>query len=113
MSVNPVFSSTYLILFHVLPPSVVLYTPRSGLGPKRCPGTATYTTSGCFGSMTMRAIVCDSFSPMFVNVFPPSVDLYKPSPNEDVCLLFGSPVPTYTISGFVGSTASAPIDAEP
>ncbi len=75
MSSNPVSSSMNLTFAHVLPPSVVLYTPRSGPGPKRCPGDATYTVSGFFGSMTMRPIVCVSFSPMFVNVLPPSVVL--------------------------------------
>ena len=75
MSVNPVSSSMNLILFHVLPPSVVLKMPRSGFGPNRWPGDATYTVSGFFGSITMRAIVCVSFRPMFVNVLPPSVVL--------------------------------------
>src|SRR5262245_54237246 len=31
-SVAPVFSSTYNVLFHVLPPSVVMNTPRSAFG---------------------------------------------------------------------------------
>jgi len=74
-SVKPVFSSMYFTLFHVRPPSVVRYTPRSGLGPNRCPGTATYTTSGLRGSITMRAMVCVSRRPMCVNVLPPSVVL--------------------------------------
>jgi hypothetical protein len=75
MSVNPVSSSMNFTLFQVFPPSVVLNTPRSGFGPNKCPGDATYTVSGFFGSMTMRAIVCVSLRPMFVNVLPPSVVL--------------------------------------
>ena len=75
MSLKPVSSSMNLIVFHDFPPSVVLKTPRSGFGPNRCPGYATYTVSGFFGSITMRAIVCVSFNPMFVNVLPPSVVL--------------------------------------
>src|SRR5882757_7333707 len=31
--IAPVFSSLYKTLSHVLPPSTVLYTPRSSLGP--------------------------------------------------------------------------------
>ena len=38
MSVKPVSSSMNLTLFQVLPPSVVLKTPRSGFGPNRWPG---------------------------------------------------------------------------
>jgi len=37
--------------------------------------TATYTTSGFFGWMTIRAIDWLSFSPMLAKVLPPSVDL--------------------------------------
>jgi hypothetical protein len=75
MSVKPVSSSMNLTLFHDLPPSVVLKMPRSGFGPNRCPGDATYTVSGLRGSMTILAMVCVSRSPTFVNVFPPSAVL--------------------------------------
>src|SRR5271157_3144821 len=40
-SVNPVSLSMNLDFFQVLPPSTVLYRPRSGLGPNRCPPAAT------------------------------------------------------------------------
>lgn len=74
-SVKPVSASMYFTLFQVLPPSIVLKIPRSSFGPNRCPSAATYTTFASFGSITIRAIVCVSFSPMLVNVVPPSVDL--------------------------------------
>ena len=64
-----------LIFVHFFPPSVVLKMPRSGFAPNRCPGDATYTVSGLLASITIRAIVCVSFSPMFVKVLPPSVVL--------------------------------------
>src|SRR2546426_1723081 len=48
-------------------------------------------------------------SPMFFQVFPPSSDLYAPSPQEELCRLFGSPVPTHTIDGSDGAIAMSPI----
>ena len=51
--------------------------------------------------------------PMWVKVFPPSVVLYMPSPNDELCLLFGSPVPTYAMSGLFWSSAMSPMEAEP
>src|SRR6516165_2677187 len=53
-SFAPVSSSTVRTAFHVLPPSVVLNTPRSPPGPHRLPVAATNTTSLFRGSMTMR-----------------------------------------------------------
>ncbi len=33
-----------------------------------------------------------------------------PSPNEELCRLFGSPVPTQTMSGLEGAMAMSPIE---
>src|SRR5882724_12935376 len=46
---------------------------------------------------------------MFCQVFPPSSDLYAPSPHEELCRLFGSPVPTQTTDGSEGAIAMSPI----
>src|SRR5260370_10432665 len=48
-------------------------------------------------------------SPIFCQVFPPSSDLYAPSPQEELCRLFGSPVPTHTTEGSDGAIAMSPI----
>src|SRR5882762_4624022 len=48
-------------------------------------------------------------SPIFFQVFPPSSDLYAPSPQEELCRLFGSPVPTRTTDGSDGAIAMSPI----
>src|SRR2546426_1110615 len=48
-SAQPVFGSTDSTRFHVLPPSVVRYTPRSGDGPKARPRAHTNTMSGFVG----------------------------------------------------------------
>src|SRR3977135_1598591 len=48
-------------------------------------------------------------SPMFCKVFPPSSDLYAPSPHEELCRLFGSPVPPPTPDGSDGAIAMSPI----
>src|SRR5437868_3208377 len=109
-SVAPVFASTVSVRFHVLPPSLLMKTPRSGFGPKRCPLAATHSTSGLVGCTTTRAMDCVSRRPICVNVFPPSVDLYIPSPNEEDWRLFDSPVPTYRMSGFEGEIAMSPIE---
>src|SRR5437868_14098015 len=50
MSFAPVQSSTERILFQVLPPSAVLYTPRSPPLRQSGPWAATYTTSEFRGS---------------------------------------------------------------
>jgi len=41
---------------------------------------------------------------------PPSVLLYTPSPQLELCLVFASPVPIHTVVGAEGATATAPID---
>src|SRR5271157_1666704 len=43
ISLAPVSSFTYRVSIQVAPPSVLLYTPRSLLGPHRSPCAATYT----------------------------------------------------------------------
>src|SRR5678815_859856 len=109
-SLAPVNSSTNNTCFHVRPPPGVLKTPRSAFGPKRCPCAAMYTTFSSVGSMTMRATERVSLRPMFDHVFPPSVDLYTPSPQLELWRVLASPVPTHTVSGADGATATAPMD---
>src|SRR4029077_5847855 len=48
-------------------------------------------------------------NPIRFQVFPPSSDLYAPSPQEELCRLFGSPVPTHTTAGSDGAIAISPI----
>src|SRR5581483_571649 len=50
---------------------------------------------------------------MFFQVLPPSVDLYTPSPHEELCRLLFSPVPTHTMSGLLCDTATSPIEIIP
>src|SRR5439155_25216823 len=57
----------------------------------------------------MRPICRVASSPTFFQVFPPSSDLYAPSPQEELCRLFGSPVPTHTMDGSDGAIAMSPI----
>src|SRR6267143_2274772 len=46
---------------------------------------------------------------MFCQVFPPSSDLYAPSPHDELWRLFGSPDPTHTTEGSDGAIAMSPI----
>src|SRR6267142_4760079 len=48
-------------------------------------------------------------NPILFQVFPPSNDLYAPSPQEELWRLFGSPVPTHTTAGSDGAIAMSPI----
>src|SRR6266852_168236 len=48
-------------------------------------------------------------SPILFQVFPPSSDLYAPSPHDELCRLFGSPDPTHTTEGSDGAIAMSPI----
>src|SRR5437588_12244482 len=57
----------------------------------------------------MRPMCLVASSPIFFQVFPPSSDLYAPSPQEELCRLLGSPVPTQTIDGSDGAIAISPI----
>ena len=74
-SFAPVSSSTVSTCFQLLPPSVVLYTPRSPPGPNNGPVAATNTTSLLVGCMTIRLMCFDCGNPIIANVLPPSVDL--------------------------------------
>src|ERR1700720_4550273 len=57
----------------------------------------------------MRPMWRVAASPVFCQVFPPSSDLYAPSPHDELCRLFGSPVPTQTTEGSDGAIAMSPI----
>src|SRR5690348_13986610 len=52
---------------------------------------------------------CVAASPILCHVFPPSSDLYTPSPHDELCRLFGSPLPTHTTEGSDGAMAISPI----
>src|SRR6188472_932325 len=60
---------------HVLPPSIVLYKPRSGESLHNAPGTATNTVSLFLGSTEIRPMRSDFSKPARDHVSPPSVDL--------------------------------------
>src|SRR5215471_11520805 len=91
-------------LVHVLPPSADLKIPRPELG-LRSPTAATRTRSALLGSIRMVEMERVSARPIFTHDAPESVDLKMPLPG--VC----SPVPTYTMFGREGATATAPTDA--
>src|SRR6266849_9585405 len=57
----------------------------------------------------MRPIWCVASSPIFFQVFAPSSDLYVPSPQDELCRLLGSPVPTHTTEESDGAIAMSPI----
>src|SRR2546423_15351704 len=111
-SVKPVLASIVFTAFHVLPPSVVRYSPRSPPLVQSGPAAATKTMLALFGLTTMRPMCSDFLRPMFVHVFPPFSDLYTPSPHDELRWLFASPVPTQTMSGLLGATAMSPMEAE-
>src|SRR6185437_2571074 len=83
-SAQPVFSFTYNILLHVCPPSVDLYKPLCLLSLHSGPGAATYILLSFLGSITIFAMCSVLSSPTFIQLSPPSVDLYKPSPIDAV-----------------------------
>src|SRR5215469_14963612 len=112
-SFAPVSSSIFKTCFQFLPPSTVLYTPRSPPGPHRLPVAATNTMSLFLGSMTIRLMYRELLRPTLTYVFPPSVDLYTPSPHPVLCRLFDSPLPTHTRSGLLVDTVTSPIDINP
>ena len=72
MSMAPVFSSRNSTFFHVVPPSVLLNTPRSGLGTLYLPNDATKTMSGLVGWMRIFEMPCDSLKPTGVHDLPAS-----------------------------------------
>src|SRR5690242_19200854 len=93
-SIAPVFSSLYSTFVQDLPPSVLRNTPRSVFGPNAWPSAATSTMSGLAGS-TMTAPICRlSRSPAWLQLLPPSLDLYTPSPQVMFPRGAASPVPT-------------------
>src|SRR5260370_34270830 len=59
--------------------------------------------------MTVRPMGRVNPSPTLFQGFPPARDLYAPSPQEELCRLFGSPVPTHTTEGSEGAIAMSPI----
>src|SRR5713226_1084957 len=65
------------------------------------------------GWITIRPMCCESCRPMFVQVLPASEDLYTPLPHDELCRLFGSPVPTHTIAGSEGATVTSPMVETP
>src|SRR4051812_8685981 len=97
MSFTPVSALIYSAFVQVFPPSTVLNTPRSSLGPHKCPAAATYTMLGFVGWITILPMWCVSLRPMFCQVLPPSVDLCTPLPHDELCRLFDSPDPTQTV----------------
>jgi hypothetical protein len=103
-SAAPVCWLTVSTAFHVWPPSVVLYTPRSPPDDQSGPCEATYTTLELRGSILMLPMCSEFARPTRVHVAPASVDLYKPSP---IIALRGtefSPVPSHRMFEFFGST---------
>src|ERR1043166_1966497 len=66
--------------------------------------------SELLGSIRTFPMWFEFLSPLLLQLFPPSVDLYTPSPYPTLRWLLFSPVPTHTTSGFFGSTATVPIE---
>ena len=93
-SAQPVDSFRYKIFSQVTPPSLDLYTPLSLLSDQSAPKTATNISFEFLGFTIILAILSEFSRPIFFQLFPPSVDLYKPSPTETLFLGHGSPVPT-------------------
>ena len=109
-STKPALSLTNFTSCQDVPPSVVLYNPRSGLERQAAPSAATYTTLGFVGCTTMRPM-CSVFSSPFADqVMPPSVDLKMPPPGSMELREFGSPVPAHTCCVSDGAMASMPIE---
>ncbi len=76
-----------------------------------CPSAATYTMSGFVGCTTMRVMTCVSFSPLNVQLSPPSIDLKIPPPGEIELREFPSPVPSQTWFGSEGEMPMSPVEA--
>src|SRR5437899_6040353 len=103
----PVESLRNSTLFHVLPPSVVLYTPRSAFGPKACPCAPTHTMSGLAACTRTRESCYVPASPTQAQVLPPSVVLNTPAPDDPLPRIGYSPVPTSPMPGFGSVTPDA------
>src|SRR6266849_1082747 len=97
---------------HVVPPSVVLYSPRSGLAAQACPSAATYTMLGLVGWTTMRPMAPLRSRPLSFQVSPPSVDLKMPQPGEMVLRESSSPLPAHTCRVSLGAMANSPMEMQ-
>src|ERR1043165_10249088 len=111
MSIPPAFGPRESTFLQVLPPSRVRNTPRSGFGPCAWPSAATYAMSGSCGCTRTLPMLRVFSSPRWVQVFPPSVERYTPSPCETLPRMHASPMPAYTTFGSDAATAIAPTDA--
>ena len=109
-SIMPALSLTNFTSCQEVPPSVVLYRPRSGLERHAAPSAATYTTFGLLGCTAMRPMCSVFSSPFAFHVMPPSVDLKIPPPGSMELREFGSPVPAHTCWVSDGAMASMPIE---
>src|SRR5438876_10857861 len=65
---------------HVRPPSVVWYRPRWPPGLYRSPEAATSTRLALVGSTAILPIALVFCRPVLIQLLPPSVDRYTPSP---------------------------------
>src|SRR5580700_1921707 len=83
----------------LLPPSTVLYRPRSGESDHSLPGTHAYTTSLLAGWTMIRLTRSDSGSPMYAHVSPLSPDRQTPFPIDTELRIQLSPLPTHTTFG--------------
>src|SRR5688500_19000109 len=112
-SMNPVVAfAPGLMSCQVVPPSVVLYRPRSPPVFHAGPSAATYATLALVGCTTMRPMCCDLSRPIGFQVMPPSVLLNMPHPGSIELREFGSPVPRYTTFVSDGAMAIAPVEAQ-
>src|SRR5688572_8601986 len=90
----PVRSFTYSTLRHVLPPSVVLKTPRStpSLHAGPCADNQTvFGSRGCTMTSSMRSVPA---RPRCDQLRPPSTVFHTPRPTPMLLRVFASPVPT-------------------
>src|SRR5439155_7498076 len=76
----PFVFSGFRTFVHVLPPSVLRYTPWPLCRASPCVDAST--RFGSFGSTTILCILTVSSRPICVHVLPASIDLYMPSPDE-------------------------------
>src|SRR5207245_11173791 len=112
VSRKPAWSLTNLTSCQVAPPSVVLYSPRSGLAAQACPSAATYTMLAFDGWTTMRPMAPLFSRPLSFQVSPPSEDLKMPQPGEMVLRESSSPVPAQTCVVWLGAMAGSPRETQ-
>src|SRR5688500_5349920 len=110
MSTKPALSLMNLDRVQVAPPSVVLYSPRSGLLFQGAPSAATYTMLGLVGCTTTLPMAWVFSSPISFQVRPASVDLKIPPPGEIELRELGSPLPAQTMLVSEGAMAMSPIE---